>query len=220
MLMVRYRPYVILNAEMTLDGKIATSSGDSAISSSKDLARVHKLRAKVDAILVGINTVLADDPMLTARNGRKNPTRVIVDSKAKIGFATKIMRSCNIVSTIIAVSERASKSKLKKIRSYGATVLLCGKNKVDLKKLLAMLKRRGIKRLLVEGGGEINWSALKDGLADEILVTVAPRIVGGRHAITLVEGEGVPRISDGVKLKLGKIRRIGNEVVLSYKAIN
>lgn len=218
--MVRYRPYVILNAAMTLDGKIATSNGDSNISSSRDLARVHALRGEVDAILVGINTVLADDPILTARNGRKNPTRVIVDSKGRIGSTTRIMRSCNVVPAIIAVSERASRSKLKKIKSHGATVLLCGKNKVDLKKLLAMLKKRGIKRLLVEGGGEINWSVLKDGLVDEISVTIAPRVVGGRHAITLVEGEGVARISDGVKLKLGKISRMGNEVVLFYRAIN
>ena len=113
--MVRSRPYVVLNAAMTLDGKIATSKDDSAISSKLDLERVHKLRRKVDAILVGINTVLIDNPMLTRRDTKKNPTRVIVDSNARIGLATKIMSSCNTVSTIIAVSKKADKSKLEKI---------------------------------------------------------------------------------------------------------
>ena len=101
--MARYKPYVIMNAAMTLDGKIASNSGDSKISSRLDLERVHELRSKVDAILVGINTVLTDNPLLTARHGRKNPMRVIVDSEGRIGSATKIMRSCNAILTIIAL---------------------------------------------------------------------------------------------------------------------
>ncbi len=218
--MVRSRPYVILNAAMTLDGKIATSKDDSAISSKLDLERVHKLRRKVDAILVGINTVLIDNPMLTRRDTKKNPTRVIVDSNARIGLATKIMSSCNTVSTIIAVSKKADKSKLEKIKAHGVTVMICGKNKVDLKKLFAILKRLGMNKLLVEGGGEINWSMLTSGLVDEIIVTVAPKIVGGRDAVTFVEGEGFAKINNCIKLRLAKIRKIDNEVVLSYKIIN
>lgn len=218
--MVRSRPYVILNAAMTLDGKIATSKDDSAISSKLDLERVHKLRRKVDAILVGINTVLIDNPMLTRRDTKKNPTRVIVDSNARIGLATKIMSSCNTISTIIAVSKKADKSKLEKIKAHGVTVMICGKNKVDLKKLLAILKRLGMNKLLVEGGGEINWSMLTSGLVDEIIVTVAPKIVGGRDAVTFVEGEGFAKINNCIKLRLAKIRKIDNEVVLSYKIIN
>lgn len=218
--MARYKPYVIMNAAMTLDGKIASNSGDSKISSRLDMERVHELRSKVDAILVGINTVLTDNPLLTARHGRKNPIRVIVDSKARIGFATKIMRSCNAIPTIIALSEKAPESKINKLKSLGASVLVCGKSKVDLKKLLIMLKDSGVNKLLVEGGGEINWSMLADGLVDEVTVTVAPKMIGGREAVTLVEGKGFGMINKGIKLKLIGIKKISNEVVLSYKVIN
>ncbi len=219
--MVRYRPYVILNAAMTLDRKIVTAKGDSSISSRTDLIRVHELRANVDAILIGINTVETDNPMLTAKNGKKNPIRVIVDSEARIKFTTKIMRSCNIISTVIAVSHKATNSKLEKIKSRGASVLVCGmNNKVYLKKLLKILKNVGVNRLLVEGGGEINWSMLTNELVDEIIVTIAPTIVGGRDAITLVEGIGFTKVNNSLKLKLQKIRKIDSEVILYYKIIN
>lgn len=218
--MARSRPYVILNAAMTLDGKIATIARDSRISSRKDLARVHRLRTKVDAILVGINTVLVDDPLLTARySDGKNPARIIVDSRARIKLDSKIMRSCDSVPTIIATTEKASRSKLKKIKSYGAVPLILGKSKVDLAKLLAILNDSGIKKLLVEGGAEINWSMLSQRFVDEVMVTIAPKIVGGRNAVTLVEGKGFARISKGIKLKLSKATKSGNEVVLFYKVV-
>ncbi|MEM3084280.1 MAG: 2,5-diamino-6-(ribosylamino)-4(3H)-pyrimidinone 5'-phosphate reductase, partial [Nitrososphaerales archaeon] len=209
---------VVMNAAMTLDGKIATRNGDSKISSRLDLARVHRLRTKVDAILVGINTVRIDNPRLLSY-GRKNPIRVVVDSRGRIGLRTRIMHTCDIIPTIIALSEKAPKAKIKKIQSLGGVVLVCGKDKVDLKKLLTMLKDGGINKLLVEGGGEINWTMLKNNLVDEVMVTVAPRIVGGRSATTLVEGKGFPTVRKGIKLKLAKIRRIGSEMVLSYKII-
>jgi len=218
--MARSRPYVILNAAMTLDGKIATTARDSKISSRKDLERVHDLRSKVDAILIGINTALIDDPMLTAKhvNG-KNPARVIVDSKARIRLDSKIMRSCDKVLTIIASSEKASKAKLEKIRAQGAVVMVLGKSKVDLARLLSILKDSGINRLLVEGGGEINWTMLADDLVDEVMVTIAPRIVGGRNAVTLVEGLGFAKISKGIKLKLYKVTKNDSEVVLFYRVV-
>jgi len=146
---------------------------------------------------------------------------VIVDSEARIKFTTKIMRSCNIISTVIAVSHKATNSKLEKIKSRGASVLVCGmNNKVYLKKLLKILKNIGVNRLLVEGGGEINWSMLTNGLVDEIIVTIAPTIVGGRSAITLVEGIGFTKVNNSLKLKLQKIRKIDSEVILYYKIIN
>jgi 2,5-diamino-6-(ribosylamino)-4(3H)-pyrimidinone 5'-phosphate reductase len=209
-----------MNAAMTLDGKITTVARDSKISSTKDLLRVHSLRSKVDAVMVGINTVLADDPMLTARrvNG-KNPTRIIVDSKARINLDSRIMRSCNKIFTIITTSQKASRAKLQKIISKGAIVIILGKNKVDLAKLLSILKDSGMKRLLVEGGGEINWAMLANGFIDEVMVTVAPRIVGGRNAITLVEGPGFTKISKGIKLKLYRTAKNGSEIVLFYKVL-
>ncbi len=218
--MARSRPYVIMNAAMTLDGKIATAAKDSKISSRKDLERVHKLRSKVDAILVGINTILIDDPMLTVRhvNG-KNPVRVIVDSGARIRLDSRIMRSCDRVLTIIASSEKASKARLEKIRALGAIPIVLGKNKVDLRKLLSFLKDSGMKKVLVEGGGEINWSVLANNLVDEIMVTISPRIVGGRDAVTLVEGGGFAKIRNGLKLKLYRVTKNGSEVVLFYRVI-
>ncbi|MFQ5970189.1 MAG: 2,5-diamino-6-(ribosylamino)-4(3H)-pyrimidinone 5'-phosphate reductase [Nitrososphaerales archaeon] len=218
--MARSRPYVKLNAAMTLDGKIATIAGDSRISSRKDIARVHRLRTKVDAILVGINTVLVDDPILTARYfDGKIPARVIVDSKARIKLDSKIMRSCASVPTIIATTKKASRSKLKKIKSYGAFPLIFGKSKVDLAKLLAILNDSGIKEVLVEGGAEINWSLLSQGFVDEVMVTVAPKIVGGKNAVSLVEGKGFAKINKGIRLKLSKATKSGSEVVLFYKVI-
>jgi len=209
-----------MNAAMTLDGKIATAARDSKISSEKDLERVHKLRSKVDAILVGINTALIDDPMLTVRHvNRKNPVRVIVDSRARIRLDSRIMRSCDRVLTIIASSERASRPRLAKIRALGAIPVILGKNKVDLRKLLSFLKDSGMKRVLVEGGGEINWSMLANNLVDEITVTISPRIVGGRDAVTLVEGGGFTKISNGLKLKLYKVTKNGSEVVLFYMVV-
>lgn len=218
--MARYRPYVIMNAAMTLDGKITTVARDSRISSTKDLLRVHRLRSKIDAVMVGINTVMSDDPMLTARrvNG-KNPTRIIIDSKAKIGLNSRIMRSCNKILTIIAASQKAGRAKLEKIIARRAIVIILGKNKVDLAKLLSILKDSGMKRLLVEGGGEINWTMLSNGFVDEVMVTVAPRIVGGRNAVTLVEGAGFARVSKGIKLKLYRTAKNGNEIVLFYRVV-
>jgi len=218
--MARYRPHVIMNAAMTLDGKITTVARDSKISSTKDLLRVHRLRSKVDAVMVGINTVLADDPMLTARRVKgRNPTRIIVDSKARIGLNSRIMRSCNKILTIIATSQKASRVKLKKIIARGAIVIVLGKNKVDLAKLLSILKDSGMNKLLVEGGGEINWAMLANGFVDEVMVTVAPRIVGGRNALTLVEGAGFAKISKGTKLKLYRTSKNGNEIVLFYRVV-
>jgi 2,5-diamino-6-(ribosylamino)-4(3H)-pyrimidinone 5'-phosphate reductase len=203
---------------MTLDGKIATFTGDSGISSERDLKRVHKLRSTVDVILVGINTVLVDDPMLSARRVKgKNPMRVIVDSSARISLNSRIMRSCKKIPTLIATSEKASKARLQRIIVKGAHVMIVGKKKVDLAKLLFMLQDRGVRKLLVEGGGEINWSMLNNDLVDELIVTIAPRIIGGRDAITLVEGEGYAMTSRGVKLKLNKIKNVEGEVILFYK---
>lgn len=215
--MARSRPHVVLNAAMTLDGKISTFAGDSEISSASDLLRVHRLRSSVDAIMVGINTVIADDPLLSARRaGGRNPTRIIIDSKARIPLDSRIMRTCKKTPTIIACSARAGRSKLEKIRARGATPIVAGRRSVDLSKLLSILKKMKINKLLVEGGGGINWSMLANHLVDEIIITISPRIAGGRDAITLVEGKGFAKISGGTKLRLKKIKNNNGEVVLRY----
>ena len=210
---------VTINAAMTLDGKIATARGDSAISSKQDLVRVHRLRAGSDAVVVGVATVLADDPQLTVRHVKgKNPARVIVDSRGRTPEDSRLLKAAGKVRTIIAVTEQAPAGNIGMMENAGAEVIVAGKEQVDLKSLFARLAKMGFRRLLVEGGGELNWSVLSLGLADELIVTVAPRIAGGRLAITLVEGDGFDTIAKGIKLKLSKVERIrAGELVLYYK---
>jgi 2,5-diamino-6-(ribosylamino)-4(3H)-pyrimidinone 5'-phosphate reductase len=213
--------YVILNAAMSIDGKISTRKNDSAISSKLDLIRVHKLRSTVDGIMIGISTVLEDDPMLNVRystTGKKNPTRIIIDSKARIPLNSRIIESSNKIQTIIAVTHDASSRKIKEIQKKGAQVLVYGNGKVNLRNLFQQLEKMRLKKIIVEGGGEINWSVLQLGLVDELVVTISPLVIGGRDAITLVEGKGFTNISDGIKMKLSNtIIQNKNEIVLFYK---
>lgn len=220
---------VIMNSAMTVDGKIATSSGDSKISSREDLVRVHKLRASVDAVVVGISTILADDPRLTVRLAKgKNPSRVIVDSRGRIPLDSQIMRTASKVETIVAVTDQAPEEKIMRLRDIGAWVLVISEGKkgqsaavphgVNLKLLFRKLEKMGLKKILVEGGGELNWSLLRLGLVDELTITIAPKIAGGRLATTLVEGDGFDEIAQGIRLQLKKIeRKKMGELVLYYK---
>ncbi|MFZ0345772.1 MAG: 2,5-diamino-6-(ribosylamino)-4(3H)-pyrimidinone 5'-phosphate reductase [Nitrososphaeraceae archaeon] len=214
---------VIVSSAMTVDGKIATHQGDSAISSKDDLIRVHKLRDSVDGIIVGISTVLADNPRLTIRLGRKQPkekhlTRIIIDSMGRIPLDSQILRTASKIKTIVAVTKLAHMNVRRKIKKTGAIVIVAGTNTVDLKRVLWTIQKMGIKKILVEGGGEINWSLFSLGIVNELIVTIAPKIVGGRQATTLVEGEGYSRVSQGLKLQLKKVRmQNSGELVLHYK---
>ncbi len=212
------RPYVILNAAMSLDGKIASKTGDSKLSCEEDWIRVHELRKSVHAIMVGINTIIKDNPKLTVRKipCEKNPIRVVIDSKARTPENARVLSKD--APTIIAVSEKAPEEKIK-ILEKKSKVIICGKNKVDLQKLLKELYKLGVKKLLLEGGGTLNWSMLKNKLVDEIRIAIAPVIVGGTEAITLVEGEGFELVKEGIKLKLIKYYKIGEDIVLEYKVI-
>ena len=212
---------VTINAAMTVDGKIATAKGDSKISSDHDLRRVHRLRSSVDAIIVGISTVIADNPMLSARTSKnelENPVRVIIDSTARIPLNSKLLKSACKIKTIVAVTKRAPKYKISKIENAGAIVIIAGTSSVDLREVFLFLKRIGIKKILVEGGGELNWSFFSLRMVNQLIVTLAPIIVGGRKATTLVEGDGYAKISKAIKMKLKKIRKHNSgEVVLFYK---
>lgn len=215
------RPYVILNSAMSLDGKIATSGGESRLSSPEDLKRVHRLRAAVDGIMVGLGTLLADDPKLTVKlvSGR-NPRRIIVDSKARTPLDAYVIRTASQTTTIIAVTSKAPKRRIERLEKAGAVVLKCGTGSwVSLSLLLRRLRAMGSEKILLEGGGTLNWNMLSQGLVDEVSVAISPRILGGTGAVTLAEGVGVPRIKDAVRLCLMSARKYGSDLVVHYKVL-
>ena len=216
--MESYRPRVILSAAISLDGKLATRTGDSKLSSQRDKTRVHKLRSRFDAILVGKNTVEIDDPLLAVQGIRgKNPVRVILDSRATIHASSKILRTCSKIPTIIAVSKMANKKNLEKLKKFPVVVKVCGNNKINIKKLLKFLKEKKIKNLLVEGGGITNWTFVKENLVDEAIITITPYIIGGNSSTTLVDGNGFSIIAKSSRLRLKNVTRMKNEVVLHYE---
>jgi len=216
--MVSFRPHVIFSAARTLDGKLATRTGDSKHSSKKYKIRVHKLRSKVDAILIGKNTVEIDDPLLSAHNIRKkNPIRIILDSNATIRTNSKILKTCSRIPTIIVVSKKAQKKNLQKLEKFPVQVIVCGNYTVNIKKLLGILKRKGIKNILVEGGGTTNWAFVKENLVDEAIITITPYLVGGMTATTLVDGDGFSTVVKSIKLKLKNVSKMKNEVILHYE---
>ena len=216
--MESFRPHVIFSAAITLDGKLATRTGDSKLSSKKDKIRVHKLRSKVDAILIGKNTVEIDDPLLSAHNIRKkNPIRIILDSNATIKNNSRILRTSSKIPTIIVVGQISNKKNLRRLEKFPVQIIICGKQRINIKKLIGLLGKQGIKKILVEGGGEANWSFVKENLVDEAIITITPYLVGGITATTLVDGDGFSTIAKSTKLKLKSTRRSNNEIILHYE---
>jgi len=216
--MESFRPRVIFSAAITLDGKLASRNGDSKLSSKIDKIRVHKLRSKVDAILIGKNTVKIDDPLLSVHNiKKKNPIRIILDSNATIRSSSRILKTCSKIPTIIAVSKKAQKKNLQKLEKFPVQVIVCGNYTVNIKKLLGILKRKGIKNILVEGGGTVNWAVVKENLVDEALITITPYLVGGMTATTLVDGDGFSTVVKSIRLKLKSVTKMKNEVILHYE---
>jgi len=216
--MVKSRPYVILSAAITLDGKLGVKSKRTKLSSKNDKIRVHKLRSNVDAVIIGKNTVHLDNPSLTVRYVKgQNPVRIILDSLGTIKSNSKIIQTCNSVPTIIAVSESISEKNLQRLRKFSLNVIICGKNSVNIPQLLRTLLNNGIKRILLEGGGTLNWSFIKKNLIDEAIITLTPYILGGKDSVSLVDGTGFKNLDASTKLKLKKIQKNKNELVLFYK---
>ena len=216
--MVRSRPYIILSAAISLDGKIATRSGNSNLSSKNDKNRIHKLRGKVDGILVGRKTVSIDDPVLSLHKIKgKNPTRIVLDSRGILASNSKILKTCSKIPTIIAVSKRCTKKNLVRLRRFPIELVVCGENSINIQRLMKILKKKKINKILLEGGGITNWSFIKQNLIDEVIVTVTPFLVGGEDSRSLVEGYGFSKIESAMKLKLRKVSRMKNEIVLFYK---
>lgn len=209
---------------MSADGKISTVARKQVrISGKEDMQRVDALKARTDAVMVGVGTVLADDPKLTiksdalkrerANQGRtENPLRIVVDSNARTP-ATAAMLGPN---ALIAVAQQAPRHKVEELDKK-AEILVVGESKVDLAALLASLKDRGINSVLVEGGATLNFALLSLGLVDEIYTYVGNIIIGGSLAPTLVNGDGLT--SDFVKLKLRQIRQVGDGVLIKWTVL-
>lgn len=214
------RPYVIIYVTSSVDGKIASVSGYSKFSCEYDLRRLHSLRASVDAVLVGANTVLNDDPLLTVRYvPGKNPLRIVVDGHLKIPENAKVVTDKSS-RTLIFTSNHAPADKINILLNKGVEVVVLDTQNHELPthKILLNLSLRGVRTLLIEGGGETIWSFVKYGLFDELRMTLSPYIVGGRKATPIVGGEGFSTYSEFIKLVLKDVRicECGNEVHLIY----
>ncbi|RNI14613.1 2,5-diamino-6-(ribosylamino)-4(3H)-pyrimidinone 5'-phosphate reductase [Methanohalophilus sp. RSK] len=217
-------PFTFINAAMSIDGKISTRQRRQVrISGDIDFERMDELRASSDAVMVGIGTVLADDPSLTVKSDERrakrlakgldeNPVRIVVDSKARIPTDADIFRK-GAGKKIIAVSESATFDRVEALRKK-AMVIMAGKNQVDLPELFLILDEMGIHRLMVEGGASLNWGLVKNGLVDEIYSFIGNLIIGGSNAPTLIDGDGfdeaetptcslisAEKMEDGVLLK-------------------
>ncbi|MHA1264154.1 MAG: 2,5-diamino-6-(ribosylamino)-4(3H)-pyrimidinone 5'-phosphate reductase [Candidatus Helarchaeota archaeon] len=214
------RPYTILNAAMSVDGKISTIAGNAEFSSKEDWRRVHELRSSVDAIMVGINTILKDDPKLHIKYYTpKRFWRIIVDSNAKTPLYAKLFdMDLNIYPILIATSKNATPSKIESLSEKGAHIFQTESTGwVNLNHLMEYLFKLNINRILLEGGGTLNFSMLKNQLVDEVIIAIAPVIVGGKDAITLVEGIGFQLVENGIHLDFQRMELYGNNIVLFFK---
>jgi len=208
------RPFVILKVAMTMDGKIATRTGDSKYITGKDARRyVHKLRSEVDAVMVGINTVLKDNPKLTPRltQGR-DPMKVVIDTELKMPLKCNLMKHPS--KLIIATTSKASKKKINKFYQKGIDVIVLNVKKglVDLKDLMKQLGKKEIISIMIEGGSQLNSSAIKERIADKLLVFTAPKLVG--NGLGAVGNLGVTKIDKAVKLKNIEMKKVGKDILL------
>ena len=216
-MVLRERPEIFLNAAISLDGKLATKTGDSALSSLEDWQKVHWLRNSFQAIMVGKNTVLKDNPKLVVKTTYlppdvtvHNPVRVIVDSKASIDPNSACLRYMPDIKTIIAVSLLCSQSNIKNLQRAGAIIFQSGEKRVDLKTLMKYLyDQHNIQNVLVEGGGELIWSLLEDKLLDKFRLYIAPTIAGGTDSTALVRGIGYELFTTAPTLEFITFNRCG-----------
>jgi 2,5-diamino-6-(ribosylamino)-4(3H)-pyrimidinone 5'-phosphate reductase len=220
------RPFIFINSAMSADGKISTKERRQVrISSKLDFERVDELRARVDAIMVGIGTVLSDDPSLTVKSPERkaarkacgkneNPTRIIVDSAARTPFDADIFKKGE-GTRIIAVSNAAPAENVEKLKRK-ALVIKTGTDKVDLSELAGKLKDLGIKTLMVEGGATLIWGMLYEGLVDEIYTFVGNLIIGGATAPTFTDGKGFSE-AELLELELLSLEKMEDGVLLKWK---
>jgi len=224
------RPHVVVNVAMSADGKLSTRERRQVkISGAQDFTRVDRLKAGSDAVMVGIGTVLSDDPSLTVkgeecRQHRKNrgdaehPARIVVDSSARTPPGAKVLHTGE-GKRIIAVSRRADPDRVASLEAF-ATILVTGEENVDLSALLDELGERGIRRVMVEGGGTLIEGLLRAGLVDEIYTFIGNIIIGGKEAPTLADGTGFVRETEFPHLTLLEARKIENGILLHWHVEN
>ena len=211
-------PFVALKTAMSLDGKIATAGGQSQwITNEKSRLMTHWLRDYYDGIMVGINTALKDNPSLTARlpdATGQNPVRIVVDSKGRLPLDYTLVTD-GAAKTIVAVSRQATEATVMALEGSGIEVIRAGEEQVDLKELLKALAERDICSIMVEGGGELNFSMLNAGLVDRVYAFIAPKIIGGRNALTPVEGEGFTELARAVQLTDVETKMLDSDVLIT-----
>lgn len=213
-------PYVVMKYAMTADGKIATKTGASKwITGEEAREYVQSMRGTYMGIMVGINTVLLDNPMLNVRiEGRRSPVRIICDSKLRIPLGSNICKTAATFRTIVAYAQ-ADGQKLDALHASGVETVCAADEKgaIDLKKLMRLIGSMGIDSILIEGGGTLNDSALRCGIVQKLFVFVAPKIFGGRDAKTPVAGEGIADVKDAVQMKLSGVTQLGEDMLVEYE---
>ncbi|WP_148229435.1 bifunctional diaminohydroxyphosphoribosylaminopyrimidine deaminase/5-amino-6-(5-phosphoribosylamino)uracil reductase RibD [Carnobacterium sp. 17-4] len=201
---VTKEPFVVMKNAMSLDGKIATVTGESQwISGESSRKQVHSLRHELAGIMVGIETIIKDDPQLTSRTlNSRNPIRIVVDSQLRIPIASKVLTQQDKAKTIVATTKRANNEKLETLKQMGIEVIVTKEKygRVDLQELMKVVGAKGIDSILLEGGATLNFSALEEGIVDKIQSYIAPKIIGGKEAKTAVEGAGVHSLKSAFQI--------------------
>lgn len=209
-------PFVHLKTAMSLDGKIATSSGESRwISSIESRNEVHNLRAYYSGIMVGVQTVIKDDPELTCRNSNgTNPIRIIIDSRLRIPLDVKVLTNQSEAKTIIATTQNADSTKFKELSERSIQIITVPeyKGKVCLKSLMKELGKQNIDSILLEGGATLNFSALEEEIVDKVSAYIAPIFIGGESSPTPIGGSGINKLAEGIKLTNMKCSTIGKDI--------
>lgn len=214
-------PYVIAKYAMTMDGKIAAYTGESKwISNEASRARVQMMRNEYVGIMVGIGTVLADDPMLTCRMpGGRNPIRIVCDTKLRIPLESNLVKTADEVPTIVAYGDDyKDEDKLNQLEAAGVILIALPvvDSHIDLNELMQRLGERGIDGIMLEGGGTLNYSALEAGIVNEVSMFIAPKILGGATARTPVEGQGFASPDLAKKFKVYQTEQIDGDVYIRY----
>jgi diaminohydroxyphosphoribosylaminopyrimidine deaminase/5-amino-6-(5-phosphoribosylamino)uracil reductase len=212
------KPFVLMKSAMSLDGKIATYSGESKwISGEESRKNVHILRNEISSIMVGVETVIKDNPELTCRlkNGR-NPIRIVVDSSLRIPLESKLVETAREIKTIIATTDRADYEKSIRLKEKGVIVLITESinKQVDLLDIMKKLGEMKIDSILLEGGGTLNFSALSQGIVDKVQVYIAPMIIGGEKSKTIVSGTGIEFLKDAFKLRDLNLSLLGQDILI------